>query len=292
MRSGVGLAIFLGLAPATAAASSLTVEGVVSPAWVERGGARMPLAIGMQLNDSDRIVTGNGSRALLRMAEGSAVKLGENASLVVTDLADSAGAGAARLVTASLDVARGAFRFTTGIFGRHAAGRNVKIRVSTVTAGIRGTDLWGKSDERRDLVCLIEGRISVSHAQTGEFSMADPLSFFVAPRNEKPLPVAAVDPKQLKEWAAETEIQAGSGGARRGGRYAVTASVSPDQKTALAAYHALRAAGYPAVVRPVKKDDGSVEYPVRVANLATPEDAAATAAKLKALGLAEAAPGL
>ena len=289
MRFPLVFSMLLGLIAVPAAASTLTVEGVVSPAWVERGGARIPLAIGMQLSDRDRVVTGGGSRALLRMAEGSAVKLGENASLVVSDLADRASAGAARLVTASLDVVRGAFRFTTGVFGRPAAGRDVKIRISTVTAGIRGTDLWGKSDELRDLVCLIEGAISVSHAQTGEFTMGDPLSFFVAPRNETPLPVAPVDPKQLNEWAAETEIQAGAGGARRGGRHFVTASVSADQKSALAAYHALRAAGYPAVVRPVKRNDGSIEYPVRVPNLATPQDAATTAEKLKALGMSEAA---
>ena len=291
MRFGFLALSVLALVGAPAAAQTLAVEGVVSPAWVERGGARVPLAVGMQLGDRDRIVTGAGARALLRMAEGSAVKLGENASLAVDGLADRAGAGTARLVTASLDVLRGAFRFTTGVFGRPAAARDVKVRISTVTAGIRGTDLWGKSDERRDLVCLIEGSISVSHAQTGEFTMAEPLSFFVAPRNEKPLPVAAVDPKQLKEWAVETEIQAGSGGARRGGRYAVTASVSADQKPALDAYRALRAAGYPALVRPVKKDDGSIEYRVRIQNLATPQDAEATAAKLKALGMPEASAG-
>jgi hypothetical protein len=291
MRFGFGALGVLALLGAPAAAQTLTAEGVVSPAWVERGGARLPLAVGMQLNDSDRIVTGSGSRALLRLAEGSAVKLGENASLAVSGLADRAGTGAARLVTASLDVARGAFRFTTGIFGRPAAGRDVRVRVSAVTAGIRGTDLWGKSDESRDLVCLIEGTISVSHAQTGEFTMAEPLSFFVAPRNERPLPVAPVDPGQLNAWAAETEIQAGAGGARRGGRYFVTAGVAADQKSALAAYHKLRAAGYPAVIRPVNKDDGSIEYPVRIVNLATQQDAAVTAAKLQALGMPEAVTG-
>jgi len=289
MRFGIGLMMFLGLASAAAAASTLTVEGVVSPAWVERGGARMPLAVGMQLNDRDRLVTGPGSRALLRMAEGSAVKLGENAALVVDNLADKLGANTARLVTASLDVVRGAFRFTTGILGKHAAGRDVKVRISTVTAGIRGTDLWGKSDDQRDLVCLIEGSISVSHAQTGEFTMAEPLSFFVAPRQGKPLPVAGVDPMQLKEWATETEIQAGSGGARRGGRYQVDASIAPDQKTALAAYDTLRAAGYPAVVRPVKKEDGSQEYRVRIQQMPTQQDAQATVEKIKTLGMTEAA---
>ena len=32
-----------------------------------------------------------------------------------------------------------------------------------MTAGIRGTDLWGSSDAERDLVCLVEGRITVTH---------------------------------------------------------------------------------------------------------------------------------
>jgi hypothetical protein len=291
MKPGFGALCVLALLGAPAAAQTLTVEGVVSPAWVERGGARLPLAVGMQLNDRDRVVTGSGSRALLRLAEGSAVKLGENASLVVQGIADRSEAGAARLVTASLDVVRGAFRFTTGIFGRPAARRDVRVRISTVTAGIRGTDLWGKSDERRDLVCLIEGMISVAHAQTGEFTMADPLSFFVAPRNAQPLPVAPVDPNQLQEWAAETEIQAGAGGARRGGRYFVTAGVSAEQRSALAVYNTLRAAGYPAVVRPARKDDGSFDYPVRILNFATQQDAAATATKLRALGMPEAAAG-
>ena len=37
----------------------------------------------------------------------------------------------------------------------------MSIRVATVTAGIRGTDLWGKSAADRQIVCLIEGRIEV-----------------------------------------------------------------------------------------------------------------------------------
>jgi hypothetical protein len=46
------------------------------------------------------------------------------------------------------------------------------------------------------------------------------------------------------------------------------------------------------VVRPSGRDDGSFEYRVGVPNLATQQDAEATAAKLKALGIAEAVPGL
>lgn len=274
------------LFPVSATAQTLTVEGVASPAWLERGGSRMPLAVGMRLADRDRIVTGTGARALLRMAEGSAVKLGENAVLAVDGLADRKGPDVGRLITASLDVARGAFRFTTDIFGKRRASRDVKIRITTITAGIRGTDVWGKSDQERDLVCLIEGRIAVNHPQAGEFTMADPLSFFVAPRKAQPLPIAPVDPRQLKQWAAETEIAPGSGAARRGGRYHVDASAAPDQKTALAEYDKLLAAGYPALIRPVKKEDGSLEYRVRIENLPTRQDAGALVKKLKALGMA------
>jgi sporulation related protein/FecR-like protein len=288
MRIRFGVCALLALFAAPAIAQALTVEGVVSPAWVERGGARLPLAVGMRLNDKDRVVTGAGSRLLLRMAEGSAVKLGENATVALDGLADRKDADSKRLVTAALDVVRGAFRFTTGIFDKRPAGRNVDIRVATITTGIRGTDLWGKSDEKRDLVCLIEGKISVAQPQAGEFTMSEPLSFFVAPRGAQPLPVAPVDSKQLALWAAETEIETGSGGARRGGRVHVDAAVSADQAAALAAYDRLRAAGYPAVMRPVKTAD-RVDYRVRVQNFPTRQDAAAAVEKLKALGLTGAA---
>lgn len=290
MRLGFVLAALAALFTTHAAAQALTVEGVASPAWLERSGVRLPLAAGMRLANKDRVVTGPGARALLRMAEGSAIKLGENAVLAVDDLADKRGPDLARLVTASLDVARGAFRFTTGLFVKSNARRDVKVRISTITAGIRGTDVWGKSAEDRDIVCLIEGSIGVEHGGS-QFTMAEPLSFFIAPRKSKPLPVAPVDRKQLETWATETDIAPGSGGARRGGRYHVDASVAPDQKTALDAYDRLRAAGYPAVIRPAKKADGGEEYRVRISNLPTQRDAAAAAEKLKALGLAEAAIG-
>jgi hypothetical protein len=281
----VQLTLFM-LAAAPAFAQTLRVESVVSPAWVERGGSRLPLAVGIRLADKDQVRTGPGGRALLRMAEGSAVRLGENATLGVDGLAERRDAGA-RLVTASLDVVRGAFRFTTDIFARKRSARDIKIRVTTITAGIRGTDVWGKSQDDRDIVCLIEGKIGVEHGGS-QFTMSDPRSFFIAPRKEKPLPVAPVDAKQLAEWSAETDIAPGAGGARHGGRHHVTVAVASDQQGALAAYDKLRAAGFPAAVLVVKKDGGE-EYQVGVRNLSTRQDAAATAAKLKSIGFADAA---
>jgi hypothetical protein len=287
MRVTTGLTLLLALLAVPALATTLTVEGVASPAWVDRAGTgeRVPLQVGMALEDKDTIRTGRGSRALLRMADGSAVKLGEDAVLALDDLSEKQGDRARKIVTASLDVVRGAFRFTTGVFAKRQAERNVRIRIATVTAGIRGTDLWGKSDAQRDIVCLIEGRISVNHAQTGEFTMSDPLAFFIAPRQASPLPVGKVDPKQLEQWATETELTTVGGGARRGGRFSVVASVSADQQAALRDYDTLRAAGYPAVIQPAK----DTEYRVRIVNLPNRNDAQAVVEKLKALGMTQAA---
>src|SRR6185436_15407077 len=106
------------------------------------------------------------------------------------------------------------------------------------------------------------GRISVNHEQTGEFTMSDPLAFFIAPRQAKPLPVGTVEKRQLDEWARETELGSVSGGAQRGGRFTVIASASADQQQALRDYDMLRDAGFPATIRPAGK-----EYRVRIANL-------------------------
>src|SRR6185436_18615166 len=147
---------------------------------------RAPLEVGMVLRDRDRVVTGAGARALLMLADGSAVKLGENATLTVDGLAEKQDDRARKLVTASLDVARGAFRFTTDLFAKGRAARDVNIRIATVTAGIRGTDLWGKSDDQRDLVCLIEGRIEVARLADAPVTLDQPLDFFVAPKDGTP----------------------------------------------------------------------------------------------------------
>ena len=282
------LALLLALL-APSAAATLTVEGMVSPAWVQRAGTqeRVPLEVGMTLRDRDQVLTGGGSRALLKLADGSAVKLGENASLSVDGLADRRSAGARRIVTASLDVARGAFRFTTDLFARRVAGRDVKVRIATVTTGIRGTDIWGKSDGERDLVCLIEGKIEVTRGTDAPVTLDQPLDFYVAPRDGSAPTKAKVDPQQLARWGAETELGTAGGATRRGGRFRVEVSASADQQAALSDYDSARRAGFPAVIQPVK----GAGYRVRILSVPSEKDAQAIVAKLNAAGLAQAAVG-
>ena len=270
-------------------AATLTVEGMASPAWVERAGTaeRVPLEVGMALRNQDRVVTGDGSRALLRLADGSAVKLGENALLNLDGLAEKQDDRARKLITASLDVARGAFRFTTDLFAKQQAGRDVKIRVATVTAGIRGTDIWGKSDERRDLVCLIEGKVEVSRGSDAPVTLDQPLDFYVAPRDGSAPTKARVDQRQLDAWAAETELGMAAGAVRRGGRFRVDVSASVDQQTTLRDYDTLRQGGFPAVIQALK----GPQYRVRIVNIPTRKDAQALVEKLKSIGMEHAAVG-
>lgn len=267
-----------------AVARTLTVEGVVSPAWVERAGRREPLTVGMQLGDKDRIVTGERARVMLRMSEGSAVKLGENATLGVDQLTEKKGADNSPLVGATLDVVKGAFRFTTGVFGKPSAGRDVNVKISTITAGIRGTDVWGRSNDEQDVVCLIEGRISVRHEKQ-EFVMNEPLQFFIAPRKGTPKPVGKVPQKQINEWAQETEITEGQGATRAGGRLLAEATRLSDEHMARELQARLRAEGYPAVMESVTGG----RFSVRVPGVATEKDRDMLVVRMKAaLGFAPA----
>lgn len=278
--------LMLAATAASAARSHLVVEGVQMPAWVEHAsGARDPLAVGMALDNKDKVYTGPGSRALLRLADGSLIKLGENGALALDDLGQKK-ISARDVVTASLDLVSGAFRFTTQALYKYRGERDVKVRIVTLTAGIRGTDLWGKADETRDIVCLIEGKITVARGQDA-FTMDQPLSFYIAPRNAPPLPVAPVSRQQLDQWARETEIGAGMGAMRKGGKWKVYVAEAATQEAALGVYDALRNAGYAAEIRPAKTGAAQV-YRVRISNLTNRNEAEALGARLRgSMGVAE-----
>src|SRR4051812_9075080 len=134
-----------------AVAAPAIIEAVQYPAWIEREGKpSIPAMPGMPLQDRDQVHTGASSRVLLRMPEGSSVKLGENARYRI-DVQQRQ----ANVYLATMNVLEGAFRFSTDFFGHYRGRREVHINFPTVTAGIRGTDVWGKSAPDREIVCLI-----------------------------------------------------------------------------------------------------------------------------------------
>ena len=266
-------------AAVAAARPNIVVEGVQMPAWVEHAsGVREPLMIGSPLSNKDRIYTGPGARALLRLADGSLIKLGENGILALDDLGQKK-IKLKDVVTASLDVLAGAFRFTTQALYKFRGERDVKVRLVTISAGIRGTDLWGKAEKTRNIVCLIEGTIAVAHGDR-EFTMDQPLSFYIVSKDEPQLPVTPVAKEQLDQWAAETEIADGAGALRAGGKWRVYLADADSQSGALGIYDQLRLAGYAAEIRPAKSAAG-MTYRVRISHLPSQQAAEALAGKLK-----------
>lgn len=270
-----GAVLLLAMQAAVAAVPNAVVEAVQMPAWVERGNTAIPLAPGMELRDSDRLRTGANSKLLLKMREGSSVRLGENGTLLLDRMSE----GGDRVFDAALNVLKGAFRFTTDVLQVRRR-RNINITIATVTAGIRGTDVWGKAASDKDIVCLIEGKIEVQRGQEQPFKMDQPLSFYIAPRGAPALPVAPVDQKQLAIWSDETQIAPGAGAAQRGGKWKVVAASVDTQADALRVYDALRAAGYAARILPVSRAE-KLTYDVRLVQLPSKAEAEALAGAIR-----------
>jgi hypothetical protein len=257
------------IATASARAETATVEAVQYPAWLDRGGASVPLVPGTRLQPRDQLRTGENGRVRMKMGEGSAVKLGERAQLVIEVAEDK------NVFRAGLAVLAGAFRFTTDALANRK--RDVSIKAKSVTVGIRGTDLWGKSSGDRDLVCLLEGRISVGAEGHPQVTLDKPLDFYQKPRDAAPS-VASVDPKQLEIWAAETEMSPDGPGATSQGRWRVVAAVKSTRNAALAIRARLRAGGYPAEIS--QKDK---YFAVQVTRLAGEKEARALMSAIRSI---------
>jgi hypothetical protein len=268
------LALVLGVASIEALAQpAAMIEGVQMPAWRERDGKRSPLVPGMELRAGDRILSGKDARVVVRLSEGSVVKLGENGTLRLAEIEPSR-----EIFRAALEVLQGAFRFTTDLAAKPRK-REVSVRVDTVTIGVRGTDFWSRSRAEVQVVCLIEGAIQVGAQGEQPVTMDQPRQFYRRD-NGKTQPVGMVEPKQLQQWAPETDIEAGKGALRRGGRFSVALLTAAEQAQANSVRNQLREAGYPAEVASSKESDKTT-YVVRIRHLPSREEAQALANQLK-----------
>ena len=275
LRSGLFVLLFFA-ADLLQAASDAVVEGMQLPAWVTRDGKRQPLAIGTELKSNDEVSTGGNSRLLLRLGDGSVIKLGENGKLQLSDLMQKRKEG---FIAATLKVLEGAFRFTTEAALKNRGARDITVQFPTVTAGIRGTDIWGKNLGDKEVVVLIEGKITVTRAGDEPVQMKDPLTYLQAPKTGT-ASVAAVPLEQLKAWAAETEITDGAGALRKGGRWKLYLGSYRQQLEALSLYDGLRREGYPVRIQPQESEGGQL-YRVRLAGFSTEQEANALGTRLK-----------
>lgn len=273
MRALLSVLLFALALPALAA-PAVRVEAIQMPAWVERGGARQPLAAGQTLNTGDKVLTGQDARVLLKLSEGSLMRIGANAQLDLATLPQPK----TSVFAAALDMVRGAFRFSTDHTRKQQATRDISFKIASVTIGIRGTHVFGKAAPDKDIVCLLDGKIDVAHGDK-TFVMDGEKLFYIAPKDKPAAPVGPVPPAKLDEWMQETEIQHNSGAQRAGGKWRVYAARFDNQQDALALYDKLRHAGYNARIAPIGGEKGTI-YRVRLNDLPNRAEAEALASKL------------
>ena len=252
-----------------------TVESVQLSASVERGRGTLPLAPGMELKSGDRVNTGAKSRLVVKLADGSTIKLGEQGSIFF----DRMGMRDGKVFEAVIFAAEGAFRLAADGLGKYVAARELSVAVNNVNVGVRGADLWGKSTSSNQIVCLIHGNIEVAPPGEMPFTMDQPLSFYTL-EGTTSRPVATVLPDRLSEWAAETEEEPGHGLASRTGKWKITVASARKSGEALDVYNALRKAGYAAEIVPAKAGEARV-YAVRISNFESEKDARFVAEALK-----------
>ncbi len=274
LRTGL-LILLSNLTLSVWASPQAVVDAVQMPAWLDRGGRVLPLVPGLAVKSGDHLRTGEGARAYLKLPEGSIVKLGASAQMTYeTEPSPS-------VFTAALNVATGAFRFTTSALQRLRK-RDVTIQVGTATIGIRGTDVWGKADQGNDLVMLIEGHVAVMPAVGESFELKESMAVFSAPKGGAAAPITLAALDVFKARARETDIWPGDGATRRGGRWSLLLGSVADEQAALELYDQARLAGYAARIRPQGAAAEERHFDVLLAGFANRAEATATAVRIKA----------
>ncbi len=277
------------------AASAVTgadaiVDGVLMPAWLERLGVRQELTPGTVLQNRDRVISGPGARVRIRLGDGSTVEMAANSRLDLNAL----GVREVQVFTAALDVQQGAVRFSTGALAKNHRQRAVNLRVGTLTAGIRGTDVLGRVDAEGDRICLLEGSIAVLHPLAEALQIDTAPSCYLAPKGDAPAPIEAVTAGQLASLAAQTALPAApppvavptatplAAGryATRRGRWAVELATLDSESATLSLYDRARAAGYPVRIMPRASAGSGYDYTVRLTQLPTQSEAATLAVQI------------
>ena len=253
-----------------------TVDAIQMPAWYDRDGKTYALKPGVKLYSGDVVRTGKNSRALLRMNEGSTVKLGADAVLNLNTLTPPKQEEG--IFEALLRVTRGAFRFTTTEVGKLRK-RNVDVKIGHVTVGIRGTDIWGRSKTDEDLFCLIEGNVKVQREGEAEFTMQVPLKYNVAAEGKPTSAILPVDMNELGGWAAETETQQGQGILTTTGEWAVNMMSLQNTAAANKLQQILNDAGYAADIQQVQVNAQNW-LRIRIEGFASRQDASSFASTI------------
>ncbi|MCG8432950.1 MAG: FecR domain-containing protein, partial [Gammaproteobacteria bacterium] len=213
------------------------------PAWIERAGRIVPIRPGSLLLSNDVIRTGPGGRVHVDLPEGSRVKLGEQAELNLAQ-AENQTDDQGSFFRGVLNVLKGAFRFTTLAIGRDRR-RSVDVSIGVLTAGIRGTDIWGRSKDDEDLLILIEGEIELGGPGREPFILSEPLNYVTTPKAGPLSELMQMPLDDLAAYARETELDPGGGVLTPEGAWSVVLMSVQNRANGESVLEQLQNAGYP-----------------------------------------------
>jgi hypothetical protein len=173
------------------------------------------------------------------------VKLGENTEFA-TPAMQMAKDDQGSMFKGVLHVLKGVFRFTTDLLGKSQR-RHVDIQVGVATIGVRGTDVWGRASDDGALVALLEGHISMDMPGHTGMSMDKPMHYMTTAAQGADMKMNMdVTPDKVADWAAQTDVAAGSGVLTGDGKWVVALVSSTSDADTASLMKKLSIAGFPA----------------------------------------------
>lgn len=200
LRELIVIIICLSLPILAIATPAAVVDAVQARAAFQRENRQQPLAQGVKLYAGDIITTGANARVIIRLPDNSLIRIGAYTHVQFEQLIFPA--SNSDILTAVFNVLKGVFRFT----GSHSEPLDVKIRVgNSISAGIRGTDVYTQAQPDQDLVCLIKGQVSV---QSGKVTamLKQPREGFIVPKGSPPLPISPISEEVFQHWLKNSEM--------------------------------------------------------------------------------------
>jgi hypothetical protein len=124
--------------------------------YLVQGGTAAAIAPGSDVGAEDRVVTGAGSKVVIRFEDGSLCTIGPDSELVVADLAATAGGW--------LELVRGIVRL---ILAPSARSTEAGVRTRAAVASVRSTDFIVDAALDRAAVFVADGTVVVTGRLTG-----------------------------------------------------------------------------------------------------------------------------
>ena len=266
----------VGVTSTVGAAPNARIETVQAPAWLLRGGEKLPLEAGTQLKNRDRILTGAEARVVVEFADGSAFRIGERSEVLVNAMQQAGGR-----FSGGIDLKSGDLRLISHDYEESPVKRAINVRFGEVVAAVRSeSDLTGTADSARDAVALRDGAAVFSHPMAAEKTeLTMPLSVYEARHGEAPS-VRTIDRFEGATWGLRTQPFYDGGSQQKQGRWWLRFGVF-EKNEVLALHDRLRAAGFAPRIVP-QAVAGGHRYELRLLNLVTEREAQSLAERLVA----------